>query len=112
MGETIKQSLNSPYHTVAGSLLDKGLVTVPLRELSKAPFVPNWTSLTVDEARKHLDTKAIYNVGLLLGKPSGILALDFDNNMDSLHQKILKICGQSPILKKGEKGGTIFFRYN
>ena len=112
MGETIKQLLNSPYHAVARSLLDKGLVTVPLRELSKAPFVPNWTSLTVDEARKHLDTKAIYNVGLLLGKPSGILALDFDNNMDGLHQKILKICGQSEVIKKGEKGGTIFFRYN
>ena len=101
----------SPFHQVAESLLNKGLLVMPLVENKKACFVKDWTNLTIDLSREYLTKPSVYNVGLVCGKSSGIIALDFDNNIDSLHQKVLKICGQSPVVKKGKKGGTIFFRY-
>lgn len=85
---------------------------MPLREASKIPVLPEWTSLTKEIAEDQLDCKGNYNVGLVLGEKSGVVALDFDDNIDGLHQKILKVCGQSDVVKKGAKGGTIFFRYN
>ncbi len=51
-------------------------------------------------------------VGLPLGESSGVVALDLDYDIDNLHSKILKIAGQSPIRKIGEKGVNYFYRYN
>lgn len=107
-----KEQITSPFHSVAGNLISKGLIILPLRVNEKAPLVSNWTSFTLEQSKEYLNKQQLFNAGLLLGEATGIVALDFDNNVDGLHQKILKVCGQSDVVKKGAKGGTIFFRYN
>lgn len=51
-------------------------------------------------------------VGLCLGEVSGIIALDFDNNISGVHERILSLLPPSYIKKTGAKGHTAFYRYN
>ena len=111
-GEHMKTKTTSPYHEIAETLIKKGLVVIPLRADSKIPLLPEWTSFTKEQSKKQLEVAGGFNIGLLLGEPSGIVALDFDIDMDNLHRRILKVCGQSDVVKKGAKGGTIFFRFD
>lgn len=104
--------ISSPFHEVADDLTNRGLVIIPLKEQSKIPLIRDWTNTTNEQSKQFINQQGNFNVGLVLGKPSGIIALDFDNNIEGLHQKILKVCGQSDVVKKGQKGGTIFFKYN
>jgi KaiC/GvpD/RAD55 family RecA-like ATPase len=108
----MKTKTNSPYHEVGEALINKGLVILPLRENHKAPTPAKWTDYTKEQSKNTLADKGNYNIGLLLGKTNGVLALDFDHGSKELNSRILKICGQSDLVKKGAKGGTIFFRYN
>jgi len=51
-------------------------------------------------------------IGVRTGEPSGIIALDFDYDIDGLHEKIRALVPDSPVQKKGAKGFTAFYRYN
>jgi hypothetical protein len=51
------------------------------------------------------------NIGVCLGSASGIMALDFDDDMDGLHSSIMAVIPESPVRKKGAKGFTAFYRY-
>lgn len=89
---------------------------IPLRPKSKIPFVQGWskyceTPPTQEELADwgHIPNA---NVGLALGAASGIIALDFDYNIDGLHEKILKHIPVSPIRKVGARGFTMFYKYN
>ena len=52
------------------------------------------------------------NIGVTLGELSGIIALDLDDDVEGLHAKILAIVPKSPFVKIGQKGQTLFFKYN
>jgi archaellum biogenesis ATPase FlaH len=52
------------------------------------------------------------NVGLALGKASGIVALDFDDDVDDTHDRLRDILGESTIRKVGKRGYTDFFKYS
>ena len=52
-----------------------------------------------------------YNIGLLLGERSGVIALDYDYG-EEIHEHIKKLLPPSPFRKKGKKGETLFYRFN
>jgi KaiC/GvpD/RAD55 family RecA-like ATPase len=102
--------IKSPFHAAAPDLIKKGLIVLPLT--GKAPLISRWTSASLEDSKEFLKKDTLSNIGLLLGQKTGIIALDFDNDVGDLHKKIFKICGRTPIVKRGAKGGTLFFRYN
>lgn len=96
---------------------DMGYNVLPLRPMTKRPFSNGWSewchrkqqSFQVDSwASSHAD----FNIGIVLGEASGIIALDFDNDVNGLHAKIEALVPGSPARKKGNKGYTSFYRFN
>lgn len=85
---------------------------IPLQYGTKIPIKNcNWRDEKSLTSLEKIDCK-VYGVATVLGKPSGIVAVDLDDDVDGLHSKIIKIAGDTPVIKKGEKGQTRFYRYN
>lgn len=102
----------SPFHSVAKILLQNNIMPLPLIYGDKRPVPLKWTKLNREEVDAYISLPNRYNVGVILGKASGIIALDFDNGDREINKKLLAICGQTSVVKKGQKGGTLFFKYN
>lgn len=51
------------------------------------------------------------NLSLILGEPSGVVALDVDTDHPEVLEKILPLLPTSPVEKRGSKGFTRFFKY-
>ena len=88
---------------------DKELVVIPLK--GKIPVIKNWsqfaktppTELLLDIWSKRCSK---HNIGLVTGKLSGVIAIDIDKDSAK------KLVPNSPIVKKGKKGETRFFKYD
>lgn len=78
--------------------------------VGKRPTIKGWqrycSSMPTDI--EYASFNKTVNIGLCLGKASGIVALDIDTD----DQKVLSICPRSPLVKRGKKGETRFFKYN
>ncbi|MFO0906798.1 MAG: PriCT-2 domain-containing protein [Isosphaeraceae bacterium] len=106
----------SPFQAAAPALRRHGLSVIPLAPNSKYPTIEGWSeycyrSPTDDEHGRWMNWRAS-NVGVCLGPSSGIMALDFDDDVDGLHAGILAVVPDSPVKKRGAKGFTAFYRYN
>lgn len=110
--------MNDIFGSVANKYFEAGYNVLPLEPNTKKPFIKNWqqwcsnkqSSFTVDSWAY---TYAKHNIGIPLGETSNIIALDFDNDIDGLHDKITALLNNTmPIKKSGFKGFTTFFRYN
>lgn len=87
------------------------LALIPLQKGKQIPVKGcNWRADDISHLQEQVTSDT--NVGLVLGKKSGIVALDFDYDVNNLHKKILKIAGKSPIAKRGSKGFTMFYRWS
>jgi len=87
---------------------NKGLLPVPLN--GKAPFLENWGSLEITEdiVLEWIEKYPNNNIGIIMGSRTGLIGLDIDTD-DS---EVLKNAPLSPVVKRGAKGETRFFRYN
>lgn len=96
------------YQELAIEYLEKNLITVPLN--GKFPFRKNWQDTTAKQVETLVTLKSTEksNIGILLGKVSGIIALDIDKD----DKKVLDKAPKSPLVKKGKKGETRFFKYS
>ena len=107
----------SPFNQVVDELYEQGLAVIPLRPNSKIPAIKDWSKYS-----KELPTKKDIakwkkipdaNVGLVLGEASGLIGLDFDYDVNNSHDKIKKyLKNTDTVIKKGNKGCTMFFSYN
>lgn len=52
------------------------------------------------------------NIAICMGSASGIIALDYDNDVAGEHAEIISQVPDSPVKKKGAKGFSAFYRYN
>ena len=114
----------SPFALAYKALLDKNLCVIPIGPGTKSPGRWNgqqWGNLNWKTYQDRLPTEAEAamwaqwpdaGVGMILGKVSGLIALDFDYDVDGLHAKIEGIIPPSPCKKVGKKGYTAFYRYN
>lgn len=98
--------------------IDRGygsLPIIPLRPRSKIPCVMEWSKychvMPTQEEVEKWKTISGAGVTLPLGEASGVIALDFDYDVDDLHTEILKLVPVSPVRKVGMKGYTMFYKY-
>jgi hypothetical protein len=108
--------MRSPFHSAAKNMFDAGWSVMPLMAGQKRPFIDKWTKYCVvrpdyGELTYWLSKPHEMNIGACLGEASGVMALDFDDDIDGLHEKILNIIPDSPLKKKGNKGFTAFYQY-
>lgn len=107
--------MTSPFKTEAGQLYAAGYSPVPLVANDKKAYLNNWSTLCVNRMTKgDLDkysAETNLNIGIALGPASQIIALDFDDDLDGLHEKIKKLIPESPVVKVGKRGFTAFYRY-
>lgn len=107
--------MNNPFKEVAKQYVARRISVIPAVYGKKGCEMLHWNlycskfpsleELTKWEANQH-------NIGILPGELSGIIAFDFDYDVDNLQDKILKIIPDSPVKKKGAKGFTAFYQYN
>ncbi len=101
----------------AMSYYENGYNVLPIEPNSKAVKLANWqqfcdTRQMEWQVNQWLDGYANHNIGIPLGSASGIIALDFDDDMEGLHDEVQKLLQGSLVKKKGRKGFTAFYRYN
>lgn len=105
----------SPFQIAAPALRARGYSVIPLAPAQKYPTIERWSEFcnrlpSDEEHARWMDWKAA-NAGLCLGAASGVVALDFDDDVDGLHSSILAVVPVSPVQKRGAKGFTAFYRY-
>jgi energy-coupling factor transporter ATP-binding protein EcfA2 len=112
MEEKVITSFNSPNL----NLVARGYSVIPEYPKSRIPVVKDWCryskQLPTEQELLIWDKFPNNDTSLVLGEASGVIALDLDYNIDGLHEKILDICGTSPLIKRGSKGATYLFKYN
>lgn len=96
--------------------LDKKLSVIPDKFKSKKPAITAWNDYSFKLAtQKDWDdwekSFTNYNLSVVCGPASGIVALDLDTDDPEILEKIQHLLPQSPVEKKGSKGWTRFFRY-
>jgi hypothetical protein len=104
------------YQDYAKKYIDKGLSAIPGKYGSKMPAIKNWSEFCFrlpneDEIMSWFRNFSETNLDLALGKASGIVALDIDCVDQKILDVILPLLPDSPVVKKGSKGETRFFRY-
>lgn len=108
--------MRSPFQESAPSLRAQGYSVIPLEPVSKSPRLHNWSqycqALPSDVDHERWMNWIAMNAGVCLGPASGIFALDFDDDVDDAHGKILDLIPDSPVKKRGNKGFTAFYRYS
>ena len=90
---------------------------IPLQPQTKIPVIMNWqqwceTTPMSYQFENWIHSYPDHNIGLALGSGSGIVAVDFDVDIDGLHEKVQELLQGSLVKKKGEKGFTAFYQYN
>lgn len=88
---------------------ESGLVVIPLR--GKIPVIQNWSAFAKARPSDILIESWLskypgFNIGLVTGKLSGVVAIDIDKD------EAKSLVPLSPLVKKGKKGETRFFKYN
>ncbi|MFM7851274.1 MAG: PriCT-2 domain-containing protein [Flammeovirgaceae bacterium] len=96
---------------------EAGYNILPLAKGGKQPIINGWQEWGKRRQPQFqidnwINIYADCNIGLPLGEANSIIALDFDNNVSDLHEKIISITPPSPVRKVGAKGFTAFYRYN
>ena len=97
------------FKDIAFEYFDAELYVIPLN--GKIPLVKNWSMFSTQKPSELLVDSWVNkypkaNVGLLTGKQTGVIAIDIDKD------SALNIVPPSPVIKKGKKGETRFFKYN
>lgn len=112
--------MNSPFAVAAPALWENGYSAIPLFPRTKAPHFQkgsNWAQVycnrlaTEEEQAAWLEYPDA-NVGICLGAASGVIGLDFDNDVNGLQARILAMVPDSPVKKAGQKGFTAFYRFS
>lgn len=103
------------YKTLGKALNEKGITALPARYGSKAALLKGWTTYfsqkpTGSEIAEWSELPEA-NVDVLLGECSNLVALDIDTDSPEILAIIKHLLPESPVVKRGSKGETRFFRY-
>jgi hypothetical protein len=115
----------SPYAKHAARLIELGYCAIPVRPGSKAPGeirrgqwvgMNDWTTRFADRlpGKYEIQTWSSWpgaGIGVVLGKPSGdLVGADIDTDDPAIKAALLAALPPSPVIKKGAKGDTRFYR--
>ena len=109
--------MTSPFEQVADELHEQGLAVIPLRPNSKIPAIKNWSKYSKELPTKKdiTEWKKIKNanVFVVLCMASNMIGLDFDYDVEGIHETVKGyLKDPDTVVKKGNKGCTMFFDYN
>lgn len=97
----------------ANDYYERNFLVMPLN--GKRPFIPDWQNPeTLNKNEQLIADFPDSNIGLLLGKESGVVALDWDGEINNLQEFIAMISEFIPTnapKKIGKKGITIFYKW-
>ena len=91
------------FNDISTLYLEKCLVVIPLK--GKIPVIKEWNKLQYDSQILEQNYPN-HNIGILTGKINNIVVIDIDKD------EALSKCPPSPVIKKGKKGESRFFKYN
>jgi hypothetical protein len=104
------------FSDAATPLRERGYSTIPLFPREKKPAIDKWSKFCTEQPTDEEFTRwsgwANMGVSVCLGSASGIIAVDFDNNVDDLWKSIVAMLPDSPVKKVGLKGFTGFYKYS
>lgn len=112
----------SVFSDYARKYYELGYNVMPL--IRKKAFVHNWSVWSKahipeelvekweNQYRDSNDQAAGSGIGLILGEASDICAIDVDGTEPQFHQIVLDILGRNHPRKIGNRGFTLFFKYN
>ncbi|CAB4122655.1 Protein of unknown function DUF3987) [uncultured Caudovirales phage] len=121
----IDTSTQSPFERRAYAYIERGYSVIPIAPGTKRPGswsqehgwrgMHDWERyfgrMPTELELEHWYTWPGAGLGLLLGKQSGVVALDRDYDAPGT-DALERIIPYTPVKKKGAKGYTAFFRYN
>jgi len=93
----------------------KSLGFVPILVKGKIPLLKNWQNKTLEDCRTFKSAKPGINIGVLTGKPSGIIVLDIEHYEVEAWKNELKDHPDFPktlTVATGRKGLHIYFNYS
>lgn len=101
----------------AGAYYAKGLPVIPLYRREKKPIPLDWSRYHDKEVESHeqevwLSRYQDSNIGMVLGKQSGMVMLDIDSEDPEIVALIRSILPPSPWERIGAKGMVLAFRYS
>lgn len=110
---------NSIFKDHAPFYYAKGMSVIPLQVNSKIPLTTAWSDFSDHPVPKEIQQQwlhlpADHNIGLVLGKQSGVGVLDIDYADEKLIEKILSILpeGYDTWKRVGKKGMVLAFKFN
>jgi putative DNA primase/helicase len=106
----------SIFSKTAPAYLKLGVSVIPLQANSKVPVPTGWTDyadhpIPANIQKEWLHLPANHNIGLVLGKQSGVSVLDIDIEDDLMVSRIVKLLPQSPWHRRGRKGLVLAFKH-
>jgi hypothetical protein len=74
-------------------LINKKMSLMPIKENTKLPIKQGWQNLNIsaDEIKSSFNKSSSQNVGMITGKPSNVIVLDFDVKNGALGEKTYKL---------------------
>lgn len=110
-------SENALFSAVAPAYFAKNIPVIPLHVGEKRPIPNGWNQFaehmpSVDEQTEWLMVHKRANIGLVLGRCSGVSVMDIDTDDPSLIRMIKECLPESPWVRIGKKGMVLAFRYS
>lgn len=108
---------NEVFGAVARDYYAKGVPVIPLHKREKRPVPLDWSRYHDHEVEKEVQEEwlakhAEGNIGVVLGRQSGIVMLDIDTNDEGLIASIKKILPESPWQRVGQNGMVLAYRWS
>lgn len=116
MLESKKEEIKNIYERNFRAYLTGGYSVIPDKYAMKAPAIKAWTEYchrlpNMEEINSWNRNFTETGIAVCLGKASGIVALDIDATNQDILDIVMPQLPKSPVVKKGAKGETRFFKY-
>ena len=94
-----------------------GLQAIPLHRNSKRPVPQNWSqysekAVSTEQGVEWINSCATGNIGLALGRASGMTMIDIDTDDDKLFKAITNALPHTPWVRRGKKGVMLAYKFN
>lgn len=105
------------FASAAPAYYEKSISVIPLLPKSKKAFSNDWSQwhdrrIPSELQKLWIENHAYGNIGLVLGKQSGIVVVDVDTDNEAVKKAIESILPASPWVRVGKKGYAVAYRYS
>ena len=108
--------MSSPFFLSAPLLRANQYSVLPLMPNSKRPAIEKWSEYGINPVDEETFQRWLKwqncGIGVCLGVASNLIGIDFDYDVDGLHDQIKAMLPPTPVGKVGQKGCTLFYQFN